>query len=818
MRRHLPDPVPPFIGRTRELEALRDHARRGARLLSLFGAAGTGKTRLAIEFAHRTSEHYPGGVRFASSHGVTDPGDQWNLLARALDVSLGAQSPFESFVAQTRRRPPSLVVLDDFAGSSTQLQRLLHELENVSWVVTGHEPLRLPMEHRLEVAAMTPEDAADLFLDRSGRIGALVSVSDADRVRDIVDSVGCHCHAVELVAGWLATSSLADVQRRMRDEGDASLHRVGEISWAELDPAAQAQLIAVSPFARSFTLEAAEGLSGDRERTLHRLSSAAERGLLLPLSDGRFAWHDVVHNIARAQPSFPSAETRARRQLSDRVEAWARQLDRGELARRKMIDELDEIRAVAFEALDRFDPIRARLLIAMREAWMANGPVGRYCEVLAESIRLGLGDDPLLRGQLLLASATCLRALGTEDAAERALEAAAELLEPEPSLRMQVDIERGVSSQRAGDLESARFHYERALAAAGRDIAFAARVTGNLGTLAHAMGEFDEALAHYDAALSGFRRSGMTRLEIIFLHNMGLLRQELGAIDDAAEDYSIALGLLEHSPDPHFEASARTSRGLLFLALDRLSDALEDQQIAVRRFAELGAGREQGLASIRLAVTQALVGERSKVRRSLESAERILGPLEDPLALEFVELARAFLDLQLAAAAREVDEPDDARYHLELAGQRLARALDPSSNGEALLDAFYEARIVASLLRTRLEALSADDGGEALVVTADAQRFRPPGGSWKDFGRKQSAKRILAALVSRHGRGEEGALSVSDLFEIGWDNQKIQSDSKSNRVYVAIADLRKRGLSDVLLRCDDGYYLDPNVSVIEVER
>ena len=132
-----------------------------------------------------------------------------------------------------------------------------------------------------------------------------------------------------------------------------------------------------------------------------------------------------------------------------------------------------------------------------------------------------------------------------------------------------------------------------------------------------------------------------------------------------------------------------------------------------------------------------------------------------------------------------------------------------------MLDVFDDARIVVSLLKTQLESLVGETPSNALVVSADAQRFRPPGGAWHDFGRKASARRILAAFVELHQRGDGGTLSVEDIFRAGWGDQKINADSISNRVYVALSDLRKRGLGAVLLRGEDGYHLDPAVRIVE---
>ncbi|MEL6547031.1 MAG: hypothetical protein AAFQ82_20565, partial [Myxococcota bacterium] len=184
------------------------------------------------------------------------------------------------------------------------------------------------------------------------------------------------------------------------------------------------------------------------------------------------------------------------------------------------------------------------------------------------------------------------------------------------------------------------------------------------------------------------------------------------------------------------------------------------------------------------------------------------------LGLEFVELSRAFRDLEQAQNARELEDPEGfARHRAQVEGR--VRAATHGDDAPALLDVFDDARIVATLLRTQLGALDSETPSHVLLVSPDAQRFRPPGGEWHDFGRKASARRILAAFVKLHQDG--GAMSVEEIFRAGWGEQKIQADSVSNRVYVALSDLRKRGLGSILIRGDEGYQLDPAIRIVESE-
>jgi hypothetical protein len=73
---------------------------------------------------------------------------------------------------------------------------------------------------------------------------------------------------------------------------------------------------------------------------------------------------------------------------------------------------------------------------------------------------------------------------------------------------------------------------------------------------------------------------------------------------------------------------------------------------------------------------------------------------------------------------------------------------------------------------------------------------------------------VLAALVAAR-KGGEPLVRGDALLAAGWPGERILPDAATNRLYVAIATLRKLGLRDVLVRFDEGYRLDPGVPLLE---
>src|SRR6202042_3642808 len=108
----LPAPLTSFIGRETELTAL-GAALQGARLVSVVGPGGVGKTRLALAGATALAGSYPGGVRWADLAPVTEPARLADAVAEACDAALSSpRGPAEALIASLRGRP-ALLVLDN---------------------------------------------------------------------------------------------------------------------------------------------------------------------------------------------------------------------------------------------------------------------------------------------------------------------------------------------------------------------------------------------------------------------------------------------------------------------------------------------------------------------------------------------------------------------------------------------------------------------------------------------------------------------------------------------------------------------------------
>lgn len=101
-----------------------------------------------------------------------------------------------------------------------------------------------------------------------------------------------------------------------------------------------------------------------------------------------------------------------------------------------------------------------------------------------------------------------------------------------------------------------------------------------------------------------------------------------------------------------------------------------------------------------------------------------------------------------------------------------------------------------------------------LAVSRDGRRFIPPGSEEVDFSRRGPLRKIIVALAEAREERVGTGLSPDDVLDAGWPGDVVTAEAGAARVYSAIRTLRTNGLEDVLLTQDDGYLIDPDVSIM----
>ncbi|MFD5818635.1 ATP-binding protein [Streptomyces sp. NPDC127038] len=217
MLRNLPTVPAGFVGRREELAHLAE-ALRTQRVVTLTGAGGVGKSRLALEAADRTLRAGERGVAWADLWPLPDDRLLVASVADAVDFADHTTNPALDSLADWLADRDALLVLDScehlVEPCHRLVARLVHSCPRLTVLVTSREPLGLPGEHLVDVGPLPPAtDAVEMFRLRAAAAGSPVS-SPADLV-----AVARLCArlegmplAVELIAGQLAHRTVEEVE------------------------------------------------------------------------------------------------------------------------------------------------------------------------------------------------------------------------------------------------------------------------------------------------------------------------------------------------------------------------------------------------------------------------------------------------------------------------------------------------------------------------------------------------------------------------------------------------------------------------------
>jgi predicted ATPase len=811
-RVRLPVEPNPLIGRSDDVSRVDAQLEQG-RVVTLVGPPGIGKTRLALRLVHRA------GSRgwFCDVLEATDRSGFCAAVAKGLGVPAGAK-PVATLGRRLAALGTALVVVDNVEqvveDAVAALDLWLEMAPRVRFLVTSRERLRIKAERVVELAPLAlPADgeldarACELFVERVRAARGDYQPEDAERrqIAELVVALDGIPLAIELAAGRFDVLGVAGLLERVgrpldvlshgardADRRQSTLRGAIDASWQLLTDGERGALAQLSLFRGGFAADAAEALIG--AEALDRLQSLRDRSLLLVPEPGRFSLYASIRAFAAEKLAELGGHDEAAARLRDHY------LERGEVELRRFAEsgaglervgsERDNLLAVFERAVRADQPEHAaRAVLVLAPLLLTRGPARRLAGMLERALAIH-GDDP----RLLHARGRVRRVLGDLDGAEADLVAALEL-EPEGALYVAIRKDLGVTYQLRRHIDAARACYEAALPRAIEigDRRAEGSLISNLGALDHDIGRFESAAARYAKGLDRLREVGDARLEGITLANLGVLEHEQGRNDAAHTRYVRALELLRESGDFRFEAITLGNLGVLEHEAGDLEGARARHEAALDLLVEVGDVHSEALARARLGAVLADQSALEEARRELDEAERrVVG--RDAVALELVRLHRAFVDFA------EQDE--------EAASARITAAQAPrAGDGPSLAAINDDARLVLRILGRRF----AERAGPHLVIGPEGCWFRVPGGEPQSLDRFTSARRILHHLadarLTNPGRGVPGDV----LFDAGWPDVAIAAQSANNRLYVALAKLRKLGLKVLLLRNDDGYYLDPSV-------
>ena len=307
-----------LIGRDTEVARVVDALEGDARLITLTGPGGIGKTRLALEIAHRVEERFAGRVFFVQLGAISDPHLVASEIARAVGVTW-APAELVPAIVERLRDVESLLVLDTFEHlleAATDVAAVLTGAPTVRIIATSREALRVRGEHEIAVSSLSDvADATALFLERAREVSDLQAQEDeaatitaicrkldgvplaielaAARAKHLPLSVLLEQleHALDVLTG--GARDLPERQRTMRDT----------VAWSEglLEDDQRALFRELSVFAGGWTLNAAIAVCSPGERVTAPLSALMDKSLVMRVPDSdeaRYRMLDVIREFA----------------------------------------------------------------------------------------------------------------------------------------------------------------------------------------------------------------------------------------------------------------------------------------------------------------------------------------------------------------------------------------------------------------------------------------------------------------------------------------------------------------------------------------
>jgi predicted ATPase/DNA-binding SARP family transcriptional activator len=606
-RHNLPAQLTSFVGRDQEL-AMLGKLLGEARLVTLTGPGGAGKTRLAVEFAAAAVDRFADGVWLADLAGLSDPGLVGAQVMEALGVRQVGDVPVVEALRFRLRSAELLLVLDNcehLLDACAQLAGgLLSSAPGLRVLATSREPLGVPGEAVCPVPPLAlPAESADvvaavrtpavrLFLDRAsaarpgvGPAGAPVAV--IGRVCRELDGLPL---AIELAAARTSTLSVEEVETHLADRFHFLAHRrpaadprhqglQAAIDWSyELLPAAEKDVFGqLSVFAGGFALAQAAQVccGGDEAATFDLVDQLATKSLVVADTAGgqtRYRLLETVRHYAAGRlAETPDAGAARRRHAEAFLTLAERESDLAVLAR-----EHDNFRAALSWSLPEDSQTGPRLARALGGFWLARGFLQEAQDWLERALATGPAE-PRLRADLLrLLGMTLIHT--DPERAEATLSEGSQIAMAAGLHAVQARIQVQLSEihsmlSRSGPEALSECEAAAAVLADEGDLEGLAEAWGAIGTRRRLMlGDEPAAAEAFERAVTYARESGNHLAELNAVSSLVWAFQVLSVPADVAIARSQRY-LEAASGDPWAEAAILQPLALLYSYAGRFTDA-----------------------------------------------------------------------------------------------------------------------------------------------------------------------------------------------------------------------------------------------------
>ena len=422
---NLPVASSPLVGRETELAELIALLSNGKRLVTLTGAGGSGKTRLALQVGAELLERFPGGVFFVPLAPLTDP----ELVSSAVARIAGVRE-LEELAHRS-----ALLLLDNFEhllGAASEVAALLAAGGSAKVLATSRAPLRVQGECEYAVDPLSEGDAVELLVQRARSVRRdFVPDECAVEICRRLDGLPL---ALELAAARLrsldAAALLERLDRRLplltsgaRDAPARQQTLRATIEWSyDLLPAnLQGLFTRLAVFAGTFSLDAAEQVA---DATVETLTAIGEASLVKPLVGTRFLMLETIREFAleRLVELDDVAELRERHARYYHSVALSACLDTDDAAEQRpeiVIPEASNLRAALTWALELdHTEFGLDLLVALEQFWVL-GYTAEGMRWFSAFLERANAVPPLLRARALRSFGSSAHFAGDYGLAER---------------------------------------------------------------------------------------------------------------------------------------------------------------------------------------------------------------------------------------------------------------------------------------------------------------------------------------------------------------------------------------------------------------
>jgi predicted ATPase/class 3 adenylate cyclase len=622
---NLPLQVSSFVGRERELDRVAK-AIDDARVVTLTGVGGVGKTRLALQVAAEMLARFREGAWLVELAPVRDPDGVVDAFTAVFGVSARAGQSVEEALVEFLRTKQLLLVIDNCEHLLDAVADLVETLERscagVVVLATSREGLALDGEQNLTVpslsaptmdadlAAIAQSDAVALFVQRAHRADAdfVLTGENAAAVVEVCRRLDGVPLAIELAAAQVTTMSPAELTRGLdrRFETLAGGRRRAvqrhqtlraAIDWSfDLCSEPERQLLArMAVFAGGATRDAVEGVCGDPidgRAVFGRLSGLVAQSLVVAQRDGRETRYRLLETIREygeerladegETDTLRSRHARYYRDFARDVIVEMGGPNQRDAARRFAAEQENMLSAMGF-AIDCGD---VELTLELFTSGFSSTLVGNRMPVPSDALTLdGVAEHPLYPLGLAIAAfdaASRGDRVDAERLCEEALAAKQRLgSDPEHLVEETICFARQANAYSVGALaDAARFGKQ--IAEIGRSSGRLSAVAGGLASAAtwHTMaGDPESALPLATEGLAAARRLGNPSLIVL---NLAALA---GALADRNPDRAAALlhEVIEGLTSLDFEnGPATTNAALISARIPDWSIALELVPVAIR--------------------------------------------------------------------------------------------------------------------------------------------------------------------------------------------------------------------------------------------